>query len=160
MIVVKNNLIIARNMAMTPSKARASVENGKLCISVSGNLEVCDAFDSLCRQTIKAFRQDPMTVQEAKKIYDTYYKLWMEFRRKYRHEVFVISKIRSLLAVVEVDNLYLNKKSINTGQMRWSYGVTQLNLDHLAEWSLVHVPPEWNVTTWDSLYTLPNNSQG
>lgn len=154
MIVVKPNLIIARNMVMTPSNSCLSSENGHIKISVSGNLEVCAAFDKLCKQTTQAFNVDPMTVQEAKKVYDQYYKLWGEFRRKYRHEVFVIVKADGVVVVVEVDNLYLNKKSVNTGILQWSYGVQYVTLTNLNDWNPVEIPSSWSLNTWETVYSL------
>lgn len=151
MIVVKPNLIIARNMLMTPDNSKLSGTNQYSVISVSGNLLPCGEFHSLSQQTLQAFRQDPLTVQEAKKIYDQYYKLWADFRRKFRHEVFVLIKEEGLVTVVEVDNLYLNKKSIHIGQLYWSYGASTFKLANLVDWDPVKIPPGWTLNTWEDL---------
>ena len=118
------------------------------------NMSVCTEFEKLSRQTLKAFNSTAPTRQEATKVYDQYYKLWAQFRRTFRHELFVVVDGKDSVCIVEVDNLYLTKKSVGKKELLWSYGVQHIKPSELSPWTPGTEPPQWTSYEWDWFYRV------
>ena len=154
-IIVTNNLIVTQTGILTLCTAKVMMNSTEAFIVPSGNTISVDDYLQLERDTLSSFKGVTESV-EAKKAYDQTYEQWAQYRRKHRHENFMIlpRSIQDLdslgVRIVDTDNMYLDKFSFQGSTLLWKYGVRTIRPNKLSTW-LPESPEGWVRRTWSEL---------
>lgn len=155
MIFTRKDLIVTRTNVMVPAHVTTLSTPNRLML-VSGDSQCVADFEALQADTLLAFNKQRYTTAQAKDVYARLYKQWADFRRKYRHCWFAFVNSQHEITHVDIDNLYLNKKSVNAGKLMWSSGVEVHSTSALDGWVTI-APRDWKVLPIDTSCKIKNN---
>lgn len=110
-------------------------------------------YEALVEKTITSIQHHQHSEGGIKKWYKEIYSLWDEFKKDHRHVVLVFVTSEAVAHIVDVDNLYLDRRTFWNPMKNpiWKYGVETYDIARLAFCDISDVEG-WVKLTWEDLF--------
>ena len=151
MILAMRDLIATRDLLYVPKGNPLVIGDPETptTLVLGESSEIISVYAEMAANTVRAF-QNVTDAKKATAIFEEHFKRWAKFRRDYRHQTTVQVAADQTVSVMEVDNLYLDRKTIGASTVLWKYGMTHFNPKHLDGWS-PQPPTGWMTYRWGAL---------
>ena len=145
-ILIRHNFIATLSGVIVPESAVCLPGPGMGVLVIQGDPKLPYAFEAYCKRT-RAILESPLADSNATKAYAACFNLWAQFKREFRHGVFVSIASTGTITIVDVDNLYLKRQKTLGPELAWNYGVEQTNIDTLDYWQ-PDIPAHYQTYSW------------